>query len=98
MYNTIFEMQIDDYNDFLREKLEDRKERALIKLAPFCPKPIFQETFASMICQAYYENQKDIQKLAHNLNLYKIDFFALEDDFDNFRAEYEEEKYIDLGE
>jgi hypothetical protein len=91
MHQTIFESS----SDMMQKQIETVREKTIQKLAPLCP-DLYDETFALMFANAWHEGYAGIRKIANDLDIYKLEIFAIERDVGNFNYEMDQEEYLKL--
>ncbi len=99
MYEPIFEnseeILYDQFYVSSKKQIETVRDKTIRKLAPLCPS-LNPETFALMFANAWHESYEGVQKLANDLDIYKLEIFAIEDDIENFNYFMEQEKYLNF--
>jgi len=73
-------------NDFIEKEMQRTKDSALRSLSAVVH---FQTlNFTKVLAYAWFDSQTDAIKLSDLLDLSKLDFLAVNDDFEGFKEEY----------
>lgn len=76
-------------DEMIESEMHKVRENVLKKLnSIFAHSPVFLNSFALTLAYGYWESNKDAEIVADHLGLGKIEFLALQQEFDAFKEEY----------
>lgn len=78
---------IEGLNDFIEKEMHNVRKFALRKLASVVA-PSHVASFASVVAYSWFDSQLDAEKIANDLDLCKLDFLAIQEEFEAFKEEY----------
>lgn len=90
-YSNI-EYEIQAIDEFIEREMHDTRKQAMKKLSSIVVHSL--EEIARILSYAYFDNLDSANKLSDDLDLCKLDFLAINEDFNEFKKEYL--KYEDL--
>lgn len=76
-----------EVDKLIQKEMYHLKNQVLKKLSSVIAYPNLQD-IAYLIAYGYFDHAPYAKKLAHQLDLGKLDFLALQEEFESFKAEY----------
>jgi len=95
-YDPYIEYEEEQMNDFIENEMQRVRESALISLSRIAHfnTQLSNESFITMFVYCWHDSVPAAEKLAQELDLCKLDFLALLNDFDEFK-DYYLEHYVE---
>lgn len=90
MYSEYIYHREEVMKDFIEKEMERQKENAVRAISRCVHFEL--ETITRVLAYSFIEENEDAVKLAHKLNLSKLDFLAIIEDFDGFKEIYLKEQ------
>ena len=84
------EHEIESMNEMIESEMHKIKEKTLDKLSALfvAHSPVSIKSFALTIAYGYWESHEHAEIVAEQLNLGKLEFLAIAEDFDAFQEEF----------
>ena len=89
-FDTRIESEDEVMTTFIETEMHKVEDKVLRKLSSiFVHQQFFSiKDFALMLAYSFYEDHKPAVKITNSLDLSKLDFLAVMEDFDGFKEEY----------
>jgi hypothetical protein len=84
--DTYYDYKQQCIKDMIENEMQRTRDQALRNLSSVVH--FETETFTKVLAYSYFEEQEDALRLADQLNLCKLDFLAIVENFDRFKDEY----------
>ena len=85
-HDTYYDYKQSVLKDFYEKQMLRHKERAILNISKVAS--IKQECLLKILASSFLEEHADAVNLANELNLGKLEFLSILDDYDGFREEY----------
>lgn len=87
---TNIEHDYEMMNEMIESEMHKVRDNALRKVSSIFahPKTFFIKDFASTLAYAWFDSHEPSENIASSLYLSKLDFLAIQEDFDAFKEEY----------
>ena len=86
------EYEYEIINERIEKEMYNTKGHALRKLSSIVAH--FNDEFALILAYSWFDSLPSAEKIADELDLSKLDFLAIQEDFDGFREEYLREDFL----
>ena len=88
------EYELEVLDEMIESEMHKVREQTLEKLSSyFAHSPISIESLASTIAYGYWESYEHAEIVAEQLNLGKLEFLAIQEDFEGFREYFKKENF-----
>lgn len=88
-FDTQIEYEYQAMNEFIENEMHKLREKVVGKLSTLFAHPnFFQEDVILTLAYGYFDSYEPSTRLANTLNLGKLDFLSVMNDFDAFKEEY----------
>lgn len=87
-YDTRIEYEFEMMNELVEKEMHNVKKAALRKVSSLVAHFNDVEAFAKILSYSWFDSLPDAEMIADRFQLSKLDFLAINDDFDAFKEEF----------
>ena len=90
-YDTQLEYEYESMNEIIESEMHNARDNSLLKVSSIIvhPQKLFSiKDFAMTLAYGYFDSYTPTENISNSLNLSKLDFLAIIEDFDAFKEEY----------
>lgn len=88
-FDTRIEFEYEMMNEMIESEMRKVKNKALIKISSlFAHSKILIKEFSFTLAYGYFDSYEPAENIANQLDLGKLDFLAIQEDFEAFKEEY----------
>lgn len=88
LYFDQIEYETQITNEFIEKEMHRVRKEAFEKLSPVFAHPKYLENMALSLAYSWFDSQAYAEKIARDLDLYKEDFLAIQENFEGFKRCY----------